>query len=247
VLKHCQNTFEGLDLKPSQDQLLQKMHHLFFLGHLVGLPTLQNILTKFGIRSNGLQVKYKKLCKQLSLNKIRRMYEFVFESQFESFYGRFFSGEYKAASRFRMVTLALSIDGILYSLYFDFVKYVPKDAPKVEKAVEVAQKLVKRWADFKATLQAKGIEIPHLHFSCDNGYSDKTLADVCQKNDLIYISVPKKNHYFEVDGQEMKLSDWIENVFLEAEKQHLETSSAPFTFRFRAKYVAQDRELTTQK
>lgn len=287
MLAHCQNTFEGMDLKPAQEHLLQKMHSLFFLGQLLGLPTLQSILTKFGIQSNGLQVKYKKLCKQLSLNKIRRMYDFVFESQveaalqkmsekdssawsrelvtlvlddsifrqwlqsqnpvedFEGFYGRFFSGQYKAAvSGFKVLTLALSIDGILYPLYFDFVKYAPKEAPKVEKAVEVAQKLLKRWGDFKTKLQAKGIEIPRLHLSCDNGYSDKTLAEVCTENDLIYISVPKKSHYFEVDGQKMKLSDWIEKVFLDAEKQHLETSSAPFTFRFRAKYVAQDKEQT---
>ncbi|MGL5134491.1 MAG: transposase [Planktothrix sp.] len=58
-----------------------------------------------------------------------------------------------------------------------------------------------RWGLFKAKLEAQGIELPKLHLSCDSGYSDKELAEACEKNDLSYISVPKKNHYFEIDGK----------------------------------------------
>lgn len=293
-----QGSFEGITLSESQKVTLQKMQHLFFLGQLVGLPTLQSILTKLGIQSNGMQVKYKKLCKALSIHKLRGIFEIIFENQieqalqklsekdssawsrslvtlvlddsifrqwlqsqnlvkdFEGFYGCFFSGQYKAAVYgFKVLTLGLSIEGVLYPLYFEFVKKAPKDAlkgaPKVEKAVEVAQKLVKRWADFKAKMQAKGIALPHLHLSCDSGYSDKALAEVCEKNDLVYISVPKKSHHVEIDGKKIKLCDWLDQVYLEAEKAHQaqekdlpEEQKTGFVLRQRANYCAQKQEVT---
>lgn len=54
---------------------------VFFLGELVGLPTLNSILVKFGIKSNLHQIKYKGLCKHLTISKVRKMYEYVFEHQ----------------------------------------------------------------------------------------------------------------------------------------------------------------------
>lgn len=298
VLDSLQDSLEGINLSAAQKQELQKMQGIFFLGQLVGLPTLQSTLTKFGIQSNGLQVKYKKLCKALSINKIRSIFEFIFESQvaealqklsqkdssawsrelvtlvlddsifrqwltsqnpeadFEGFYACFFSGQYKASVYgFKVLTLALSIDGVLYPLYFEFVKNAPKDAPKdepkPETAIQAAEKLVNRWGLFKAKLQAKGIELPKLHLSCDNGYSDKNLAKTCEKNDLIYISVPKKSHNFEIDGKKVKLSDWIDQVYLEDEKAHQakekdlpEAQKTAFTLRKRATHCAQNQELT---
>jgi hypothetical protein len=291
VLDSLPSSLAEVDLSVAQQRELQKMQAIFFLGQLVGLPTLHSLLTKFGIPSNRLQVRYKKLCKALSINKIRRIFEFIFESQvaealqkmsqkdrsawskelvtlvlddsifrqwlqsqnpeadFEGFYGCFFSGQYKASVYgFKVLTLGLSIKGVLYPLYFEFVKKAPKDAPsdepKPEKAVEVAEKLVKRWGDFKAKLQAEGIELPKLHLSCDNGYSDKNLAKTCEKNDLIYISVPKKSHYFEINDKKIKLSDWIEKVYLEAEKDLPEAEKTAFTLRERAIYCAQNQEVT---
>jgi len=61
--------------------MLEKMSNLFFLGELVGLPTLHSILSKFGISSNHLQKNYKALYDKLSINKIRQIFEYVFESQ----------------------------------------------------------------------------------------------------------------------------------------------------------------------
>lgn len=284
-------------LSEAQERELQKMQAIFFLGQLVGLPTLQSILTKFGIQSNGLQVKYKKLCKALSINKIRSIFEFIFESQvaealqnlsekdssawskelvtlvlddsifrqwlqsknpeadFEGFYSYFFSGQYKAAVYgFKVLSLAVSIDGVLYPLYFELVKKSAKDAakdePKPATAIQAAQKLVKRWGVFKAKLKAKGIELPKLHLSCDSGYSDKNLAKTCEENDLTYISVPKKSHNFEIDGKKVKLSDWIAQVYLEAEKDHQakekdlpKEQKTAFTLRKRATYCAQNQKV----
>lgn len=302
ILDSLPSSLEGISLSLSQKQALQKMQGIFFLGQLLGLPTLHSILTKFGIQSNSLAVKYKRLCKDLSINKLGSIFEFIFENQvgealrklsekdpstwsrkvltlvlddsifrqwlksqnpaadFEGFYACFFSGQYKAAVYgFKVLSLGLCIEGIFYPLYFEFVKRAPKDedeskdkgTPKPEKAVELAQKLLSHWGVFKAKLEVKGIQLPHLHLSCDNGYSDKNLAAVCEKNDLIYISVPKKNHYFEINHKKIKLSDWINQVYLAAEKaQQAQEKDLPlaektaFVLRQRASYCSQNQEVT---
>ena len=271
--------------------MLEKMSSLFFLGELLGLPTLNSILSKFSIKSNHLQKNYKAFYDKLSINKIRKIFEYVFEIQlrqrfeemskkdssiwskelvtlvlddsifrqwlqgqvpekdWEDFYGCFFSGQYKASVYgFKVVSLGVCIEGVFYPLYFDFVKKMPKTASKDDKraasAVKVAEKLIKRWATFTKDLSSNGVNLPKLHLSCDSGYSDVDLAKVCDESDLIYISVPKKSHLFEIKGQKIKLSDWIEKEFLEAEKTHLLHSDEPFIFRFQAKYYSKDSEVT---
>jgi hypothetical protein len=61
--------------------LFEKMNALFFLGQLVGLPTLKSILTKLDISSNRLQQNYTKFYKNLTVNKLRVVFEFIFEHQ----------------------------------------------------------------------------------------------------------------------------------------------------------------------
>jgi hypothetical protein len=61
--------------------LFEKMNALFFLGKLVGLPTLKSILTKLDISSNRLQQNYTKFYKNLTVNKLRVVFEFIFEYQ----------------------------------------------------------------------------------------------------------------------------------------------------------------------
>jgi hypothetical protein len=164
---------------------LGKLMSVFFVGQLVGLPTLKSILTKLGIKSSGHHVKYKKLCKDLTDNKIRCIFEHIFELHLShklgelsakdsciwsrelatvvlddsifkqwltqelekrgldcAYYGCFFSGQFKAAVfGFKVVTLGLSIDGVFYPLYFDFVKQVQKtEAKKPEAAENEAEK-----------------------------------------------------------------------------------------------------------
>ena len=81
ILYTFQATFSNTPLDELDRLQFQKMQSIFFIGQLVGLPTLQSILTKFDIQSNNLQINYKKLCNKLSINKIRKMFEYIFEQQ----------------------------------------------------------------------------------------------------------------------------------------------------------------------
>ena len=276
-----------------QQIALKKILQVFFLGQLVGLPTLQSILTKYGM-SNYRQKSYKSICKALSINKIKGIFESVFEHQvyeslkslcekdsscwsrelvtvvlddsifkqwlqsqdpeqaFENCYGRFFSGQYgRVVYGFKVVTLGICVDGIFYPLYFDFVKKSKEGEAAPEKAVKVAEKLVKRWGKWTEKLKKQGLILPKLHFSCDNGYSDVSLANTCEQNHLIYISVAKKSHYFEIENQKIKLSDWINQSFIAAEKVHEEKQKTlpdgqkkPFIYRVRANYCSKKLEVT---
>jgi hypothetical protein len=304
ILSTFQATFSDTPLDELDRLQFQKMQSIFFIGQLVGLPTLQSILTKFGIQSNSLQIRYTKLCNRLSINKIRKMFEYIFEQQiseqlvsmnekdssiwsknlvtlvlddsifkqwlkkkcedigFEDYFGCFFSGQYKAAVYgFKVLTLALSIDGVLYPLYFEFVKKKPKNSSNSKKgaksadtepeAIKSAIKLLNKWGEFSANLAQKGTHLPILHLSCDSGYSHKKLAEVCSQKQLTYISVPKKSHCFAFTEGKIKLATWIDTVFLEAEKKHQQKEKdlpteekTTFVLRQRAKYLSQDQEVT---
>jgi hypothetical protein len=363
----------------AQSEQLKKMLRIFYLGQLVGLPTLHSIFQRFEITSNKEQINYSKLCKQLSNNIIHQVFEYIFEDtvskilkerctkhhsnwsrelvtivlddsvfkqwlqqqdsteKFQCCYGRFFSGQFgQVVYGFQVVTLGVSIDGVLYPLYFACVKkkatsevvhtsisvkkqkqgrkkqgksvkkrhkvvkkkvkavkvvvkpvevtippllvannetkpiakILTKAEKKAEKIAEIARKeavrqekkaasvskklqravlrqekqvariakkaakvaktekstiqvaiqLVEKLGLFLKKLANQGYELPTLHFSCDSGYSHASLANTCSENGLIYISVPKKNHIFQINGVNTKLNDWIANVFIPAEK-----------------------------
>lgn len=275
-----------------QGRDFQNLLQIFFLGSLVGLPTLQSILTKFNIKSNYSQIKYKKICKELTVNKIRKVFEYIFEQELlskleemsqkdtscwskevvtvvlddsvfrqwlqntlsekglDSYYGKFFSGQFgTAVYGYKVVTLAVSVNGVLYPLYFDFVKR--KQAASYQKATEIAQKLVNRWGDLIKKSKKQGFNLPNFHFSCDNGYNNVSLSKTCDENNLIYISVPKKSERIEVNGKTQKISDWIENEFLELEEAHQKREESlpnkektAFSHRFRANYYSQERVVT---
>jgi hypothetical protein len=278
--------FEALELE--QDVALsldlEKFLQLLFLGQLVGLPTLNSILIKFGISSNYRQIKYKMLCNRLTNSKMRHIFEYIFEHELisvledmckkdsscwskqsvsavlddsifrpwlaqhtDSYYGCYFSGQYKArVYGYKVVSLGLAIDGVMYRLYFDFVKN-----DKTHKSLELANKLIRRWGLLVEKLKKQGIDLPKIHLSCDSGYSDKGLCENCQENHLNYISVPKKSHIIEFCGQKIKLSTWLSDHFLKLEQEHQETQQKlsetqrrPFTYRFRAYYCSQNREVT---
>ena len=106
----------------------------------------------------------------------------------DSYYGCYFSGQYKATVYgYKVVSLGLAIDGVMYPLYFDFVKN-----DKTQKSIELANKLIRRWRLLVEKLKKQGIDLPKIHLSCDSGYSDKGLCENFQENHLNYISVPKK-------------------------------------------------------
>ena len=58
--------------------MLLKLIKIFFLGQLVGLPTMKSILTKYD-KSCQRQTDYANLCKSLSNSQIRSIFESVFE------------------------------------------------------------------------------------------------------------------------------------------------------------------------
>lgn len=268
-----------------QVENFQHLMCLFFLGQLVGLPTLKSILTKFHIGVQYHPNTYRNICKYLTINKIRRIFEFVFETyieteltklcqkdssawsrelvtvvlddsvfkqwiqeveaEFASYYQRFFSGQYRSVvSGFKVLTLGVSIDGVFYPLYLEFIK--KNEQGKSEKCPKVAIKLLDRWANFRDRFGKKGLILPPLHLSCDNGYSDVALSEKADNVNLIYISVPKKSHNFEINGEKMKLSEAIKRFFLPAETLHdkqqadLPTDKQKkFVLRIKANYCCQ--------
>lgn len=296
------NDLDGVVLNEQASIQLKKLLNIFFLGQVIGLPTLHSILRQYDISSNKLQIDYKNLCNKLTFNKIDNIFETVFEmhlldvldkmsqkdsscwsrewvtavlddsifkqwhssqdwsKDFDNCFGKFFSGQFSASVYgFKVVTFALSIEGILYPLYFDYVKKAKTKEDKVESAIAIAQKLVKKWGLFVKKAKNKSISIPKLHFSCDNGYSSVALSETCADNELRYISVPKKSHLFDIidttqpNGNltHSNLEDWINKTFLPAEKKHEikeallpKKEKTPFTYRFRATYCAQNREVT---
>lgn len=289
VFKVLSVQLEGHQLSSKELSSLEKLLQVFFLGQLIGLPTLRSILVQCGIGSNKWQLSYRNICKKLSINKIRELFEGVFAHQLskelsskatkdsscwsrelttviiddsifrcwlsaqdkwedlEECYGKFYSGQFgSVVYGFRVVSLGVSIEGVFYPLFFDFVK--KKTAKNYKKAKEVAGHLVERWGKWKESL---GVTLPKLHFSCDHGYSDAGLAKTCEQNGLCYISVPKKSHYFEFEDMKIKLSDWIEKVFIPQEKEHIqqqemlsEKDKKAFTVRIKAKYCCKNQDVT---
>ena len=57
---------------------------VFYLGQLVDLPSLNAILLAHGITSNRHQCQYNNLCKRLTNNKIRLLFECIFAHVLES-------------------------------------------------------------------------------------------------------------------------------------------------------------------
>jgi hypothetical protein len=278
---------------------LKKLLQIFYLGQLVGLPTLHSILSQYDISSNKHQIDYVKLCNSLTHKVLHTIFESVFEYQvldalqkmsakdsccwsreivtallddsifkqwhnsqdvskdFENCFGKFFSGQFMSAVYgLKVVTFALSIEGLVYPLYFDCVKKAQSKTDKVEKATQVAGKLVRKWGLFLEKAKKRGISIPKLHFSCDSGYSDVDLSNICYKNKLTYISVPKKSHLFDITDKtdvlrRTNLEDWVKNVYLIEEQKYelaqekkAKKDKKPFVYRFRAVYCSQKREVT---
>jgi hypothetical protein len=283
-----------LELTASEAAQLKKLMRLFFLGQIVGLPTLHSILNRLEIKSNNEQIKYKKLCKSLSNNKIHAIFEFIFEQQleeelkilsekdtsnwsreivtavlddsvfkqwlqsqdgydaYEGCYKKSFSGQVgHAVYGFQVVTFGLSIEGMFYPLYFQSVKKKEVTDKEGKPTIDVAIGLIKKWGQFKERLSKKDIILPYINFSCDSGYSDVLLSEICFEKGLTYISVPKKNHYFIIQDIKTRLDDWIKNEFIIQEQKHMEAQAmmkeaekTPFVYRFRAFYISQNREVT---
>ena len=167
-----------------------------------------------------------------------------------SAYGKFFSGQYHTAVYgYDVLLMGFSIAGVFYPFSFEFIR--KDDHKKSQKRAKVAQKLLKKWQQWQGELKAKGIILPKIQLSVDNGFNDMALADAAQKANLNFISVPKKSHKIIYKNKEISLKNLIEKEFLEEEKQHIEVQKdlpdaekTAFQKRLRVSYKAKNREIT---
>lgn len=167
----------------------------------------------------------------------------------DDFYGKWFSGQYHSVVLgFKILTLGMVIDSVFYPLYYEFV------SKKSGSEKILSDTLLTKFHVFWQKFQKKHDNLPEkLHLSCDNGYSCKEIVESCEKNKLILLSVPQKNHLFEIENTTASLKHWIEKEYLIREKKFLEEqdfektpSSEPkaFTWRIKAHYKSFGMKVT---
>jgi hypothetical protein len=120
-----------------------------------------------------------------------------------------------------------------------------KPSKKTPEKTAIAVKLMQKAGVFIEKIRKNHPEMADLNFSCDNGYSHKALLNAAPECHLTYISVPKKGHYFTIDGEKMTLLDYIETVYKPAETTYDAAQKAvttdkklPFAMRIRGHYDA---------
>jgi hypothetical protein len=126
-----------------------------------------------------------------------------------------------------------------------------KPAKKIPEKTAIAAKLMRKMGIFIQKMRLKYPEMADLNFSCDSGYSDKTLLDVAAECHINYISVPKKAHYFTIGDAKTTLGDYIETIYKPAETAYNDAQSTlaaakqdQFTMRVRGYYHALGCDVT---
>lgn len=76
---------EGVAMSKEEKYYLSRILRLLFLGQLVGLHSLNAVLTRFGILSSREQTCYKKMCEKLSNNVFHQLFEFFLRRKFRRF------------------------------------------------------------------------------------------------------------------------------------------------------------------
>jgi hypothetical protein len=79
ILAIVQDKINGTIIGENHKKLIKKYLMLFFVGHLVGLRTLNSLIEHFSLSSNTLSAKYTKLCSQLKNSDISSFFSKVFE------------------------------------------------------------------------------------------------------------------------------------------------------------------------
>lgn len=167
--------------------------------------------------------------------------------QDNDYYSGWFSGQYHSTVMgFKILTLGVVIQGIFYPLYYEFI------GKKSDKEKEICCKLLDKFKNFWEKIQKKHANLPQkLYLSCDNGYSCKEIVESCDSNNLILLSVPKKNNIFKINNVSKSLNQWIETEYLIPEKafiekqklENTEKTHTKFTLRIKAYYKALEREV----
>lgn len=115
----------------------------------------------------------------------------------QKYYGKFFSGQFRATVYgFKIVTLGISIDGVFYPLYFEPVAK-ESESNDEKKATKVAVKLIERWDKFRDKLRQRSTLLPILNLSCDSGYSDVELSNICQKSGVVDFQIERLKIYLD--------------------------------------------------
>lgn len=162
--------------------------------------------------------------------------------EFSSFYSSWFSGQIgRTAFGFKVLVFGVSIDGVCYPVFLEFVG---KQAGEKSPAIGCAVKLTAKWKAFVDKLKEKKVELPKIHLSCDNGYSDSKLLAACELNDLIYISVPTRRHKVVFEEVEMSIANLIATLYLPLEASALNNKgNMPFVLRVKVHYKCFDRDV----
>lgn len=244
---------------------------IMMLGELYGLHTLHSILESVGVKKGKYYklwqgVTYEaiqNLCLDWSASELQEQFGALLEKSASTwsrsnvsvvvddsifrqwlkycplgeYYDKYFSGQYGCVVHgFRLQLLGVAIGDSFYPLYFECVA-------KGKSSKEVALKLVQQTNKLLLELSAeKGVDCPKLHLSVDSGFTDADLIAYCEREQIGFIGVPKKNQVFYFQNKRMKLSEYIKKVFLKKEAEY--EGEAPFTIRVRAYCQSLDREMT---
>jgi len=157
------------------------------------------------------------------------------------FFDKFFSGQTGKPEYGYKITLGgMAIGDTFYPLSF----YV---SSKKHTDSEIAQILLyDMHRVIKQIEMDNNLKFGQLYLSVDCGYSHPDLFEYAEKLKIIPISVPKKNHLFEIDGKNTNLTDFIDNVFIPKEEKYYSENgkeTQPFTLRIRAIYKCRKTEV----
>jgi hypothetical protein len=176
------------------------------------------------------------------------------DPEIAQFYGSWFSGQYQRVVKgYKVMVFGLTIEGIFYPLYIDFVPKIEATSTKeaataAEKAAlkkeqgsistKIVLRLFKKWAIFVEKLKNQGFTVPVIPFSCDSGYCRIDIENACEGYHLLFISVPKVSQKMKIEWRDYTVKE-LKDAYVKAEKRYLENNKQekkiePFVQRKRA-------------
>jgi len=270
TILQCENS----SLPEKERHKVVKVLMLCMLGEFFGYHTLKEILLSRFIKSTKLydvfnMLSFKdltnisaelfvyfvkneliKLGKQHSSSWSRANITIVIDSSIykqwltdrdNDFFTKFYSGQTgKVEYGYRLTVGGIVVKETFYPLVF----YI---ATKSFTDSEVAQVILPQIIQVIDNLaDENNLTFGQLYLSIDNGFNEIDLIELSEKYKVILICVPKKNHFFVIDDQELKLSQYIEKEFIQAETDYYKNNpnnEEPFYLRIKAFYRSKDIEV----
>ena len=271
------DTLQQCNLSAKDQAKLKKVLEIFLLGELLGLHTMTSILSTLHISSNNLQKLWQGftyqqiglLCSELMVSDFTKQLvqlskksestwsranvcividDSIFKQWLKNMpigglFAKYFSGQtHSTVYGFRITLLGVSLGNEFYPLYFHL-------SHKKEKTKEVAFNLLKKVRRLlKQIADNESIGYPNLFLSVDSGFTYERLMKYCERTNITFIGVPKKNNKFQIGSFKGNLTNYIKKVFLSQEQQHLiaqkDKQCTPFLMRVKANFQTIDREVT---